>query len=364
MTFVIVSDIHAHTHSVFAKADADGVNSRLRATLNEWERAARTLVDAGGKTMIVGGDIFHTRGTIDPEVLNPVQATVAKIMDMGVTIYAIPGNHDLKSNDTNWLSSQVETLAQTHSDNGHTFEVYNTPTSIKVDGHHLAFVPWRSTTAQVLSDLQVLKDTLADYDTYDVVIHAGIDGVLPFKGDSGITAELLGAFGFRHVWAGHYHNHKDLGHGVVSIGALTHQNWGDVGTKAGFILVSDDGSYKWHDTHAPKFVDISGLDEDAIRLEADGHFVRFRGAPMAAADVDALRKFLLECGAKGVMIDVPKTVATGRASAPSSSAKTLDESVLDFIADRKDLPEHIDREALKRRAAETLARAREVSEDA
>lgn len=361
MTYVIVSDIHAYGHSVFAKADADGVNSRLRATLNEWERAADFLIASGGTKMVVAGDIFHTRGTIDPEVLNPLQETVGKIMDKGITIWAIPGNHDLKSKDAIALSSQVETLAQTHSHNGCTFNVYNQPT-LQSDGkHHVALVPWRSNNVQLLTDLTEIKRTVADPKDWDVIIHAGIDGVLPFKGEGGLTKEVLAKFGFRHVFAGHYHNHKDLGDGIVSIGALTHQNWGDVGTKAGFILVNDDGSITWQDTHAPKFIDVSGMDETEIELWADGNFLRYRGAPMAVADIEELRKWLTGLGAKGVMIDVPKTVASSRTASPTGTSKTLDESVLGFVNDKKDLPDHIDRDALKRRAAETLARAREVA---
>ncbi len=359
MTYAIISDIHAHGWSAFAKVNSDGVNSRLRIILDEWKRAAVTLKSAGGSTMVVAGDIFHVRGSLDPEVLNPVQDTVFEILDMGIDIQAIPGNHDLKSNDTSRLSSALETLVRAQSDDGPSFRVHNTLGYVGSFDCNLVMMPWRATTKLLLDDMAQASKKFANPQGWDVIIHAGIDGVVPGLPDHGLSAEQLGKFGFRNVFAGHYHNHKVLGHNVTSIGATTHQSWRDIDSRAGFLLVNNDGTIKWHDTHAPKFIDISGWDETDIRLEAPGNYIRFRGPAMNSKDLDDLRKWLSTLGAAGVQIDVAKASASTRVGTASpTGGRTLDQSVLAFVDASTTLALGIDRDALKRRAADTLAKAR------
>ena len=197
---------------------------------------------------------------------------------------------------------------------------------------------------------------------YALVIHAGIDGVVTGMPDHGLTAKILGDFGFKHVFAGHYHNHKVLEHGVVSIGATTHHSWRDVDSKAGFLLVEGD-KIQFHATHAPRFIDISGWDEDDIKMEAPGNFIRFRGPPMDAKDLEELRKWLSTLGAKGVQVDVAKVSASARSAAsPASGARSLDDSVLAFVDASASVPATIDKAKLKQRAADVLNRARAVEE--
>lgn len=361
MTYAIVSDLHCHNWSTFSKTDPDGVNSRLRITLNEWERAAETVRSAGGNMLVCGGDIFHVRGSVDPEVLNPTQDTVRRILDMGIDIRAIPGNHDLKGNDAGKLGSAIQTLSETFSTKA-TLTVYN-EAELVVGDENMAFAPFREKRADLLADIQNLADAV-DPAEVDLFIHAGIDGVLPGMPDHGLTDEILGKFGFRHVFAGDYHNHKTLQHNVISIGATTHQSWRDVSSKAGFLLVKN-GSVQFFDTHAPKFVDLTGMDEDDIKLACDGNYVRFRGSSMTMKDKDELRDFFVANGALGVSIQVPKAIVNARTGAATSSKTlTLDQSVETYVDSATDIPAHVDRAVLKQRCSAELLKARTVYEDA
>jgi DNA repair exonuclease SbcCD nuclease subunit len=363
MSYVIVSDLHCHKWSTFSTFTVDGVNGRLRITLDELLRAARHAKSIGAEFIVCAGDILHVRGSIDPEVLNPLQTVIKEILDSGLDIYAIPGNHDLAGKDTTQLGNAIETLSQTKSDNG-TFHVFNERTVCELEGHKIGFVPFRATKELLLKDLDVLTGT-HKHETMDVFIHAGIDGVLINTPDHGLTGEILADFGFRNVFAGDYHNHKQVVPGVWSIGATTHQRWNDVGTKAGFMVVQDDGKIEFHATHAPRFVDVSGLDETDMALAADGNYVRFSGPEMTSAEIAELRKFLEDSGAMGVVIMAPKKVAaTARTGTPKAGTVTVDESVAHFIDDAKDISALVDRERLKRECAEVLDAARAVTEDA
>lgn len=362
MTYAVLSDIHCHNWSMFSRINPDGVNNRLRIILDEMKRSAAELIKAGGKVMVIAGDVFHVRGSIDPEVLNPTQATIKEILDMGITIYAIPGNHDLKSKDTSELSSAIQTLAQTQSDKGR-FIVINEPQLVHTeDDYYLGFVPWRSSREELLRDLQSIASATGLIDQTDVFIHAGIDGVIPGMPDHGLTDVTLSKFGFRRVMAGDYHNHKVMQGGVYSIGATTHQTWGDIGSKAGFLLV-DEKTVRFMDTHAPKFIDVSGRDEDEIKLICDGNYVRFRGSQMTSEDMAELKRFFETHGALGTSIQAPPAQTSQRQGAtPAKSGQTLDQSVTAYV-DKVDLEPDVDRDAVKQAANDVLKAARSVYEE-
>lgn len=361
MIYGVVSDIHGNNWTVFSSTNPDGVNSRLRIILNELLRAAQTVKDAGGKTLICAGDILHTRGSIDPEVLNPVRDTFKQILAMGVSVYAIPGNHDLKSKDSRELSSAIQNLEEISLE-GTEFRVFNEPTTIVIDGQLFGFVPWRHTREELLADLEQLSKK-TDAKKMDVFIHAGIDGVLSGMPAHGLTAEMLAEFGFRRIYAGHYHNHHHFGNGVYSIGATTHQVWGDVNTKAGFLIVRD-GVVTWHDTMAPKFVDVSEMDELEMEAECLNNYVRFRGPAMPQSAITELRNAFKSWGALGTSIQVPKAAAATRATVGPSTKRSLAESVETYVTENKNIPDHLDRAKVAARAAETLRLSQEVFEEA
>ncbi|MBX4911414.1 hypothetical protein HJA82_29310 [Rhizobium bangladeshense] len=363
MSYVIVSDIHCHQWSTFSTFTANGINGRLQIILDELLRAARHAKSIGAKFIVCAGDILHVRGSINPEVLNPLQERVKEILEMGIDILAIPGNHDLAGKDTTVLGNAIQTLS--HTKCGETgFRVFHEATVHEEGDHLLGFVPYRMTTALLMADLAELAKH-PNKDQMDVFVHAGIDGVLIGVQPHGLTGEMLADFGFRNVFAGDYHHHKEVVPGVWSIGATTHQRWNDVGTKAGFMSVDDDGKATYHATHAPRFVDVSGLDEDDMALAADGNYVRFSGPEMTSAEIAELRQFLLDSGAQGVVIMAPKkTAPTARSGKPKTGAVTVDESVANFINDATDISALVDRERLKRECSEVLNAARAVTEDA
>lgn len=365
MKFAVIADIHAHGSTVYSGTGVDGVNTRLRIILDELERTARTLDAQGGSVMFIAGDIFHTRGSIDPEVLNPLRDTVEKILAMGIDIHAIPGNHDLKSKDSRKLSSQIENLTQISIEGG-MFRCYNDAQVIGIRDTPFGFVPWRNSIDDLKADLAALAATGPKPEHMEVFIHAGIDGVLSGMPAHGLTDSDLAAFGFKRIYAGHYHNHVIFPGGkVVSVGATTHHNWGDVGTRAGFLITdTDTDTVTFHDSQAPKFCDLSGLDELEMELECKGNYVRFRGPTMTQTEINELRDQFRKWGALGVSIEVPKATVATRTTTPAGKGLTLDQSVSNFVDASKAIPASIDREKLKKRAQEVLDQSRQAYEEA
>jgi len=364
LSYVILSDIHAHKWSLFSKPTAEGVNGRLQIIIDEIMRAAKHAVSIGATTMIIAGDILHVRGSIDPEVLNPLEEAFEAVLQMGLDIIAIPGNHDLAGKETTKLGNAIRTFGKL-TKGGKCFMVDERPTIRWLDTQRIAMFPFRASFKDLLEDMQVIADELGEHvGETDAFIHSGIDGVLPNMPDHGLTAAMLQTFGFRNVFAGDYHNHKDLGGGIWSIGALTHHIWGDIGSRAGFLVVEDDGSVKFMATHAPRFVDVTGMDEEEMVEVAARNYVRFSAKDMTTTEIAEIRKFFEDAGAAGVSIIATKKVVASRRPGAAKAGSTLDDSVTAFIDDDKDLPSFVDRAKLKIDCSDVLAKARSVHEEA
>jgi len=320
-----MSDTHNHNWSAFATTTPEGVNSRLRATLDETVRCAGAVVAAGGDTIYHGGDLFHVRGSIAPSVLNPTLDTYRALINGGMKIVINAGNHDLEGKEASRMSSAITALE------GIGCTVINKPTIHYVGaGSDMMVIPWIPNIAELKAAIETTPE--AERADLDLLIHAPIDGVIPGLPDHGLDAGYLAALGYRRVFAGHYHNHKDLGGSVYSIGSLTHQTWSDIDAKAGFLVVTDEG-VKWHATHAPSFVEIdASTKEDEVPLIVDGNYVRVKINSAKLSDVEAMRAYLMSVGAKGVVVLPDVKVATvARTGSTLKAGSTLESSINDYI---------------------------------
>lgn len=317
--YVLLADVHAHQWSQFSTVGTSGVNSRLKTIIMELFRACTILRANGGDTVVIAGDLFHTRGSIDPEVFNPVHQAIKSELEKGIKFIAIPGNHDLKGKDTTELGNAFTSLAAPG------FRVISQPTYVPDIAAFM--VPW-------FNNLDDLRKVMADPHacaTADLIIHAGIDGVINMPAGHLSPAELA-KLGYRRVFAGHYHNHKVMESGkVISIGATTHQTFSDIGTKAGFLSVTPS-DFIYHASHAPSFVEINDTTpEDEIEITANGNFVRVRGFKFSDAEIAEFRKELLRAGAKGVSIEVARNIVSARPASAASKAVSIENSIELFI---------------------------------
>lgn len=362
----LMADLHLHPWSAFAETGADGVNSRLRGLFKEIHRCARIVRDAGGDTVVMAGDVFHVRGSVAPVVLNSM---IHMLRDMnlayGTKFVIIAGNHDLEGRESTRLGSAVTALECG----------YVTTLSEQTVADGKLYVPWIENIEALKKALTEARDTLvANGDRIaerDLILHAPIDGVIPGLPDHGLTPQFLCDLGFRRVFSGHYHNHKQMHPGVAmgdpsvdprffgevwSIGALAHHTWSDVGSKAGFLIVSDT-EVKWMDSHLPKFVDLRELamsesPEEMLEL-VSGNYVRVRVEASKVKEIDAARAELKAMGAAGVLVQPePKPEAGETRESTLKAGASLEVSVTDFVDSIKECP---DAAAVKRAALEVLS---------
>ncbi|NQZ54725.1 MAG: metallophosphoesterase [Piscirickettsiaceae bacterium] len=324
--YALLSDLHLHKWSAFSHTNEDGINSRLQIIIDEVWRAAYELKKHGGHKLLLGGDIFHVRGKISPTVLNPVLDCFEKLINEGYEILAISGNHDLESNNAETLSSSISALSKVG------VQVFNEPRLHDQGDERVAFIPYIDDIEQLKTAiLEVFISAACEENPTDLIIHAPVDGVIKGLPDHGLDPEWLGKVGFRRVFAGHYHNHVEFGNGVYSIGATTHQTWGDTDSKAGFLLVGDDVTYRA--SNAPRFYTLDeDTDQEDVPLLVDGNYVRVTMEVEKESDVSAMRDFLTESGALGVTINkLKKSASVSRTGATVSSGASVESSVGEFI---------------------------------
>lgn len=323
--FGLCADVHAHPWSAFSTTTPQGLNSRYVALLSELRRCAEETHRAGGKHVVIAGDLFHVRGSVAPTILNPLRDEMNAISyELGIQWVILSGNHDLEGRDSDRIGSAVTALE------GERVTIVNATTYIAA--LDMVLVPW-------IENIDKLKEEIAAAPkAKTLMLHAPIDGVIPGLPDHGLTAEWLATQGFAKVWSGHYHNFKEMAGGkVVSIGALAHHTWSDIGTRAGFHVVTGDTS-RWFSSHLPKFIDLDDLvgvscTPEEVPLMVDGNFIRVKVEASKVKDVEDAREDLLKMGAKGVLVRAlpkPEATITRAVTASVRAGESLEVSVADF----------------------------------
>lgn len=321
MTYLLISDPHYEDFSQFSNIDSNGLNSRLVNTINATKEAVAHLKRINGNIMFVAGDVFHRRGQLSPSVLNPVLDCYREIVESGIEVFMIPGNHDLESNVSNRLGSAITALESVG------VKVINYAQVIRLSGNSsVVMIPWISDLSELVriaEDFRV-KESALGTKTVDLVIHAPVNEVLPSLKGHGLSPKSLSEMGYRFVFAGHYHHACEVAEGVYSIGALTHQSWSDVGSKAGYRIIQDTGLLTV-ETSSPKFIELA-LDESD---EIDGNYVRYTGE-IEQKDILPLKEELASKGALGVLIRPIKKTVVKRAVKTSNPLNGLDDIILDY----------------------------------
>lgn len=356
MAYGIISDTHCHNWSAFSSVNEDGVNNRLRIILDEIERAAKMVKDRGGKFLFHAGDLFHVRGSIAPSVFNPTLEAFKRIVESGITPVIICGNHDAEFRHANNLGSAVAAFENLGC------IIVNGPQIVTIDEHHdVLCMPWVADVDAFYASIKKMVETMGK-SRFDLICHVALDGVFSYLAPKSVAdpTKIYMAAGsrLRHIFAGHLHNHKqwsvDGMSMICSVGAIAQHNWGDVGSKAGFMIVDDredaGEGIEFFASHAPEFIKITGeMSEEQVMLECDGNYVR-AVVNMTEGDAKRFREMLSEAGALGVTMICHPPIETRADRIEISATENIVTIVGKYVAERVD----------KRIAEEVATAAQEI----
>ncbi len=325
-SYGVISDTHNHNWATFSHILKEtGLNNRLQHILDETWRAAARVRDEGGEVLVHCGDLFHVRGNIAPSVLNPTLELYRKIVnELGIEVRILAGNHDLEGNDADELGNAAVALR------GEGCHVYSETYFCKALKH--LYVPYCHSVKQLRNALKEYVAQLGDeISEWTLFLHAPMNGVIAGIPDNGLSATELKALGFKRVFCGHYHNHRNFDQKVFSIGSITHQTFSDVDSKAGFLIVNES-EVTHFPTSAPKFVDFDPDWTDEEQAEyVIGNYVRVRLQEATNDDVEATRKLLTELGAAQVqIIHVPAKSVESRKGKSIDAGASVRVSISDW----------------------------------
>jgi DNA repair exonuclease SbcCD nuclease subunit len=282
----IISDVHLHNWSQFSHINEHGINNRLQHILDGIELAANEVLKRGGTDLIITGDLLHTRGVVKPSVFNPAFDLFTNLSRKGLVVHAIPGNHDLEGKHSDRIGNAMVGFSAIPN-----FNVYDSPTYLE-SGHY--FIPWMDSPKEVLN---LASKKVLEHPNLTVFCHVGLNGVIPANLGETLDPKDFLKQDFKYVFSGHFHQFTNFDDRVFSVGALCHYSWADVGSLAGFLLVSET-EVEQFETNAPRFVDVdSGFNES----ESLGNYVRVKGIELADVDAQNYVRIIREKGALGVV---------------------------------------------------------------
>ena len=186
------------------------------------------LIENEIKTLFVLGDFFDRRKFINFESLKlSREIFFDPLKELGITVHAIVGNHDVMYKNTNKVNSMDLLVSEHHYDN---VTVYSDPETIEVDGVKILMLPWIN-SENYSATIEEIKKSEARF----VFSHLEMSGFEYHKGmisDKGhCDADLLARYEF--VFSGHYHHRSSKGN-IHYLGTAYEMTWTDYNDAKGF----------------------------------------------------------------------------------------------------------------------------------
>jgi len=272
MTVLFTADVHAHNFSDFATILPGGRNSRLQAILDTLEVMREYAVRNKLKHLVILGDLFHNQKSVEIDVLFGVSEYLKAIVESGIKVIILAGNHDHYSRD-----GKFHSLLQYHSDN--IIVVDSDVQSIDADGVKLYCVPYTDDKDLLVERLETaaeqadIDDEEEDGDVVKVLCaHLSVDGgtvgSFEHKLKARMTSSDLNPECFDYVLLGHYHKPQMLTKNTYYVGSPIQHTRGEMGERKTFTHISSDGSIDTIPTNAPEFMDMTydqyvDIEEDA-----------------------------------------------------------------------------------------------------
>lgn len=213
-------------------------------------------------SLILTGDIFDSRQSLDIKVLNMALDIIKNILDVNscIKIYIVEGNHDSykkKENDITSLS-----IFKTFNN----VIVIQKPTiEILEDNTKILFLPWDG-------DMNKQNDVISKIDADFVFMHNDINSGYYDNGRPIINGVNISTINNKKIYSGHIHRRYD-GKKFTYVGTPYQLRRSDIGNKKGiYTLYKTDKTKKWKEkfienNYSPEFFRVKIEDILEKKLE-------------------------------------------------------------------------------------------------
>jgi len=247
-SFLHLGDVHLG-HEQYGRRER--AEDFARAFHYAVEYALRNGVDF----VAVAGDLFE-RSTLDPVTFDQTLSGLKQLMEAGVPLVAIAGNHDRAryGQDMAWLESlgrqgflfyldavEPEGIRLTRRTSFEGPGGYLEINGIRIAGMRYLGASTARAVEELAAQLKALDTSTHPYTV--VLLHAGLDGVVPnFRAE--LTYDQLAPLRnvADYVALGHIHQHYVREDWAYNPGSLETWNAGEVGWERGFLHVEVDTS--------------------------------------------------------------------------------------------------------------------------
>ena len=295
MKYIFATDLHMHNFTDFSTPDEEYITSRFEEQILALGTVYK-IAREHDATLIIGGDVFHRRGSVKTEVFNKVFETISGNSD--IETYILRGNHD---SVTNSLYTQTSLEPLNKLDNVYLFsEPYNLreePESGEVV--NITFLPYGDEIEEMKEFINTTVETLKRTKGTNIFVgHIGLEGATQGKH----SHRLSGAFGlgdlhpdfYDFILLGHYHkrqgiNPKNPNH--LYGGGFMQHNFGDEGQDKGVHLIdTEEMTTTFIPIDTPQFITIDGKNiPDNLEELIRNNYVRFVGNSEEVKAVDRLK---------------------------------------------------------------------------
>lgn len=186
-----------------------------------------TLADNNIDTLLVLGDTFDRRKYVNFYALQRAKEMFFdRLVDMGITVHMLAGNHDTYFKNTNDVNSP-DLLLQEYGN----IHVIDSPKDIEIDGTEICMMPWICPDNYQQS-MDHIKNTKAEL----CMGHFEIEGFVMHRGQvshDGLAKKNFDKFDL--VFSGHYH-HRSSNNNIFYLGNPYELTWQDFDDPRGFHL--------------------------------------------------------------------------------------------------------------------------------
>jgi DNA repair exonuclease SbcCD nuclease subunit len=283
MRVACLADLHAHNYKEFdRKTDKTG-SQRLDQIIDTLDYIQWYCIKEGIHTILFAGDAFHVRSRVNTIVFNAVYDKFKEICGHGITVIAIPGNHDDHDNSD----------LPPHS--LHAFKDIDGMLIMDKPGFTLLEDGTPVVGVRYSKNVQMIKDFLNDETALwrqaekqpILLAHVGVSGGLIGKGNypmaDAFTPDDLKPDVFKYIVLGHYHRRQFLGGlpNMLYCGAPIQHSFSDEGEDKGFYVINTDKRYDidFVPVPNPQFITMNAYNvanEDMQLIADEGHYVRLQ----------------------------------------------------------------------------------------
>lgn len=184
------------------------------------------------KTVLHLGDLLDRRKFVNFQTLNQVRTRFMEpLLQRGITVHCILGNHDVYYKNTNLVNSPKELFGDRYTN----FQIYEEPVELQFGSLNLAMVPWitKNNNEEFMRFIRKSKSPI-------ICGHFELEGYQVLRGirfEGGMPANVLSRY--EQVLSGHFH-HKHSGGNVQYLGTQYQITFSDLEDRKGFHVLDTE----------------------------------------------------------------------------------------------------------------------------